>query len=248
MKTLIAAVLLAPALSFGADVVTQIVSVHGDPLEIRNLMQGADVRVDGSRSLGAVVIKGNADQVAKAAQTAKDLDSLSGGEQTRNIEFTVSVIAGTSAPVPGTHAPSEHFAGVMKQLRTLFPFSDYSVLDTSILRVRQGSEGVLRGVLRSVANGMPGTYDLRFAAATAGDQSIHITNLQYMATVGVKGMPDVSVKAENGTVSTKESFPDSISVKTDVDIRESQNAVIASPSLDDLNATIFIVVSARLVP
>jgi hypothetical protein len=245
---LIAVVLgLTPVLLFGQsnqEMVIRICKVHRDAGTLANLLPRDNLRVNASNQLRAVVLYGPAAAVASAEKTLQELDAISpGANGSRDVELVVSMIGGSLNPVSGVEEVSnDSLKSVVKQLRAVFPYKNYYQLGTVVLRSSQDTGSHNAGVLKCLSCGgrmvKPGTYDLRFRTATVYTDPVPSIHLEGFAFRGSLGSSDESAAKENASIETE----------ADVDLREGQQVVVANSNIEDANASVFLVLSARLVP
>jgi hypothetical protein len=244
-----------------SDKVTRVIHVHGNAEALANLAgNSSGAAVQGSNQLRAVVIKGKASDVDRVVRTIEDLDSAgavpsapSGG---KNIELAIYVVRGSMEPMTGaSDAGAELLAPVYKQLRAVFPYKSYQLLNTMLVRSGQNSRASTSGMMKALQNNpdlnVPGTYQIGYDAATAsGDTSpvIHLANFKFEARIPyVSG--SLGGKGKDGSIpyATTNYQEANIGIETNVDLREGQKVVIGTSNVEMASATLFLVVTARMV-
>jgi hypothetical protein len=148
---------------------------------------------------------------------------------------------------------AELLAPVYKQLRAVFPYRSYQLLNTMLMRSGQNSEAGISGMMKALQNNpdinMPATYSIHYEAATAsGDTSpvIHLAKFKFEARIPyVSG----SLKGKDGSIpyATTQFQQALIGIETNVDLREGQKVVIGTSNVEMASATLFLVVTARMV-
>jgi hypothetical protein len=174
-----------------------------------------------------IVVRGPDASVSAAEEAIRRLDI-----PPKNIELTFHIISASMDAAPEPVSPD--IEAVVKQLRSAFPYKSYHLLETAIVRTRDGGEGEVSGLLPG-----RGQYQIlcRPVRLTAGSPNmIHIDTLKMGARVGrilsLNGKPDQEVYTETG-------------INTNADIREGQKLVVGKATL--VNAAAFLVVSAKVV-
>jgi hypothetical protein len=239
--------------------VIRIIRVHGDADQIAALAGTGigGVTVIGSNKLGAVVIKGTQSDVESLARTVAELDSASATANakntlgSKNIELVVYVVAGSVNPLDSSTDPgAELLAPVYKQLRTVFPYTHYQLLNTVLMRSGQNSLTRTNGMMRKLPSSLglyaPGTYGIIYDAVTASTDTpptIHIEKFNFEARIPVPTGPPIS----SNTTPIPGYQQVSITIQTDVDLQEGQKVVIGTSNIESSEATLFLVVSARIV-
>ncbi len=190
---------------------------------------GFNIRSD--NALRVVLITAGAQKQAEAEQLIKELDQPESGFTQRDIEVTLYGIAASDKAMVQGVTPSA-MEPVIKQLKSAFPYSGYEVLNTILVRSREGERASTSGSLRpsSDAPGQrPQAYDLRYQprldAQSAIQRTIHLDQFQFASYV------------EN----QKASF------ETSVDLREGQRVVIGKSNIDGGTSALFLVVTARVL-
>ncbi len=240
------------------DKVTRVIHVHGNAQSLAELAgNSSGAVVLGSNQLRAIVIKGKASDVDRVVRTIEDLDSAGATAlDGKNIELVIYVVSGSMEPMTGaSDTGAELLAPVYKQLRAVFPYKSYQLLNTMLMRSGQNSKASTSGMMKALQNNpdfnVPGTYRIEYDAATAsGDTSpvIHLAKFKFEAKVPfVSG--SLSGKGKEGSIpyATTQFQQANIGIETNVDLREGQKVVIGTSNVEMASATLFLVVTARMV-
>ena len=238
--------------------VTKVIHVHGDAVALAELSgHGSGAFVLGNNQLRAVVIRGKASDVANVEQTVRDLDTTSGAAVgVKNVELIIYLVSGSMQPIAGSSdAGAELLASVYKQLRAVFPYKNYQLLSTMLMRSGQNSFSITSGMLKALQNNpdlnIPGSYTIRYDAVTvSGDSSpsIHLANFKFEAKVPyVSG--SLGAKSKDGSIpyANTQYQQASLAIETNVDLREGQKVVVGTSNVETADATLFLVVTARLI-
>jgi hypothetical protein len=153
----------------------------------------------------------------------------------RSVEITAYMILGTAEK--GTELP-QTLSGVVAQLKQIFHFSGYRLIETMLIRGVEDDGGEASGMMP-----VPGEpqaqpiYQFRYQQCTiAGEgteRRVYLRNIKFGGRVPIPN--------EKGY-----QFIDT-GVNTTVDVREGQKAVIGKASLGPGKESLFLVVSARVV-
>jgi type II/III secretion system protein len=167
--------------------------------------------------------------------------------QPKNIEVTVYMLAAQQQPEPGS-IPDD-LSGVVKQLRGVFGLQGFRVLETMVMRGREGKGGEASGLMNNPVkgeDGQPSLYQFKYSRASiSGDDKARTIRLD-----GVRfgGRIPVAVGATGSFPGQAKSWQYlETGVNTDVDVREGQKVVIGKASVGAPNSTLFLVVSAKVV-
>jgi hypothetical protein len=185
-----------------------------------------------------IVLKGQPDAVASVEQTIHELDVPSTAPASKDIEVIVSVIGASSGSnlSPGQEMP-EGMAPVVKQLRAIFPYKNYQLLSSMLLRSREGTRAENKGNMKSLPNtgdnAMPGDYDVSYnetnVTSEQGKSVIHLRKFQFLTDV------PTSHRMFN------------VVVATDVDLPEGQKTVVGKANVESSDSALFVVLTARVV-
>jgi hypothetical protein len=172
-----------------------------------------------------VVTATTAQKVAAAEELLRRLDIAP-----KNVELTFHLVAGGGAGVAGANSMPADLDPVVKQLRASFPFGSYRLLDTAMVRTRDGSDGSVQGMLPTGA-----FYSINFQPVRIADDSpkqVRVNGLRLRQYI-------VTGRTEKGNI-TEDAY-----VTADIDVKEGQKAVVGKSTMRD--AAIFLIVSARIV-
>lgn len=235
--------------------VTKIIRVHSDPRLLEDLLRPvSSARVVSDSTLRVIVTMGTPADVAGVERLIHDLDTINDPDYgAKNIELVVYVLNGSMERADG---PSESdlaaLAPVYKQLRAAFPFKNYQLLSTMLMRSGQNTftsqNGMMKSLQKNADLSIPGSYQLQYDRATvSGDVSpiIHLTKFQFTARI-----PFVSdsVKNKDAVTATTQTPPSSyIGIETNLDLRENQKVVVGTSNVEPAGTTIFVVVTAKLL-
>lgn len=221
---------------------------YGSVSQIVDLLAFYPARIRGQADLRAIAVGTESEATMQAIEEAiKHYDvPRAGGASARNIELTVYLMLAGNEVKVGDAVPLE-LEPVVKQLKTVFGYKDFQLLDTMLLRNREGLRGEAGGVINiDVPN--PGTavpvtrYDVDYqnATVTAGDKGnlIRIDNFRLNA----KFPYAVSTQ----TNMTQFQFID-VGLRTNLDVREGQKVVVGKSKVDNLGRALIVVLTAKAV-
>ncbi len=217
--------------------VSKVVEIkHRDVSQFVGLLGALGVRGVPSPELKVIALSGPSDMVEAAAKAIQRLDVPSAAA--KNIELTVYLLSGSPDAAQAGKIPPE-LEGVTKQLRGLFSYQSFHLLETMILRVRDGEDGEANGVGPAPDSGVgltaKSSYRVMFRSVslTAGDKGnvVRIGRLMFSSRVPV-GNP---LALQNAGFTTG------------VDVGEGQKVVVGKANIDGSNSAMFLVVTARVV-
>jgi len=235
MKKLLIAFACA-GLLLAQDHVMKVVTIKNGNLgainrTLHDLSGGAGVLVRSDNE--HLVLSGPKDQVAAMEEIVKQLDVAPAPAP--NIETTVYMLVASEAQAAGG-MPAE-LGPVVTQLKSLFPYKGYRLLDSFILRSRSGLGAEASGFVPGT--GFPLAYQAKFGHAfvDSGDKGriVRINNLK----LGMR------VPVATGTPPT--TYFD-VGINTDVDVPEGKKVVVGkTSSIEGPDSALILVISAKVV-
>jgi hypothetical protein len=206
---------------------------------MRDLLSVPGVSVKADAEMHALVVSGRADAVTTLEEMVKKLDIAPTPPPPRpNIELTVYMLSGSTEGKSGhgDEVPAD-LSSTVKQLHQLFPYKSYRILDSFMLRGRDGARGNTTGSIPSPAGLPPATYRFDYLSAVLGDGTPR--------TIRLNGL-NMNIRAPFATSgSTQFTYSDS-GVSTDLDLREGQKVVVGKSNYGTDDAFI-LVVTAKVV-
>ena len=199
---------------------------------VQNLLRSyTNVSVDSDDNMHIIAVRGNDDMVAAYEEAVKKLDVAP-----LDFELTVYLISAT--PQPGDHL-SDALASTAKQLHGVFAYKGYDLLESFVLRGRDG-QGV-NGMQGGSADGTikNSTYSFRYNRASVLDGPPKMVNLQNL---------NLQVRMPTGTFDEKGNPRyKTTGVSTDVDIRDGQKVVVGKSDMNNGESPLILVVTAKVV-
>jgi hypothetical protein len=241
-KYAMATVALWPALMFAQDTekpvvkpehVTKVIHVRYARAEaLRDLVEIGGGRCQANNGLKVLVVSGTASDIASAEQTVKEIDVPSPTELARDVEITVYVLGATQK---GTVEATAEMEPVIRQLKSVFPYGSYQLLETVLIRGHEGRGAYSAGLLKNFPNAETAflnRYNINCEldtppAAGPADRTIRFTKFSFNT-----GVPNSDVR---------------LTLETNLDVQEGQKVVVGNTNIDGGNAALFVVVTAKFV-
>jgi hypothetical protein len=200
---------------------------------------GSPVRIDEARGSRLLAISGSPDAIAVVEEYIKKFDVPPPPPPPfvpqKNVEVTAYMLLGVSEAESADLAPPADLAGVVKQLRGMFPFKSYWLVETMIVRGRENNGGEASGVMAMPAADKS-LYQFKYARAViVPDEKGRIVRLD-----GVRIGARIPYTSGAGV-----QYLDT-GVNTDVDLREGQKVVVGKTSVPG-QTSLFLVLTARVV-
>lgn len=214
-------------------IVSKVIPVqYANANHVRELLvniPGVSVRADGE--MHVIVASGRSDLVAAVEEMVKKLDV-----RPRDIELTVYLVSG-SAQTVGDNLPPE-LASTAKQLHAIFALKGYKLLESFVVRGREGrvaqTNGMLTGINSSYVFGYSG-------ASVSGDnpRMVRVDGLSF----------DVAMPPSNPASVDKNGNPrmNHVGIRTDVDAAEGQKVVVGKSNVSGTGDAMILVLTAKVI-
>lgn len=162
----------------------------------------------------------------------------------QNVEVTIYIMSALAQP-SATAIPTE-LEGVIKQLKGMFSYKAYQLIDTQVIRTRAGQGGESSGVVDNGAT-VKTVSQAKFnsVVVTNGEngRTIRIDNLK----VGLRiPIPVGARPAPNSKSMSDYQYLDT-GISTDVDVREGQKIVVGKANMDGSDRASIVVLTAKVV-
>jgi hypothetical protein len=176
--------------------------------------------------LHMLAVQGTPAMVATIEEAVKKLDV-----PPLDFELTVYLIS-TSAQA-GDQLP-EALASTAKQLHGVFTYKGYQLLESFVLRGRDGQQGAsAEGTIKN------STYSFRYNRASVLDGTPKIVNLQ---NLNLQIRIPSGMHNEKGQIEYK-----STGLSSDIDIRDGQKVVVGKSDVNNGESPLILVVTAKVV-
>jgi type II secretory pathway component GspD/PulD (secretin) len=220
--------------------VQRIVQVqHASPDRLRSLLEIFGIQIKSDHNLKTIALSGPAESVKAAEDAIRRLDVP---PVSRNIKSTFYMIMASQKAEGDGKLPGE-LDSVIKQLKTISAYQNYRLLDTIVLRSREGNQADTAGTLPSpvkvAETPQSGTYRLSFNSVsvdpdTKNGHLVHFNNLNFVARMPLSTGPNQFQFHENR-------------IATSVDVREGQKVVLGKANVELGDSALILVVTAKVV-
>ncbi|MCP5114177.1 MAG: hypothetical protein GY953_25380 [bacterium] len=220
---------------------------HADPMSVANIIQVFPAHVQHDKSLRTISVRATPEIMEAIEESIKRFDRPQ--PPRRNIELTFHMLLASRKSAAGA-LPAE-LTAVEKQLKSLFGFQSLTLMETSVIRMRDGSvEGGANGSLAFPAEiepPHPATYSLSIykagISASNGANAIRLDRLRLRVSVPYR----TTSKTKDGFVEESWNIRDAASLSTDIDVKEGQKVVVGKANLDGAERNLILVVTAKVL-
>jgi len=219
---------------------------HADVQALAGMLRVFNVGINYNAELKTISVSGTPETLVAIEETIARFDVPP--EPRKNVVLTFHMLRASKEEGTPETLPEE-LRGVAEQLKSLFNYSGLYLMDTSVLRLRDGTDGGVTGAVsypRTQAD-HPANYNLnlRQMDLTLDEEAVvvRLDRLQLLFRVPYR---ESSWSNELG-IEQREWRSREVSITTDIDIRESQKVVVGKASLDAQGNHLILVVTAEVV-
>lgn len=144
-----------------------IIVKHADPSELTRLLGVFNVGANANRDMKAISVSGTPESVTAYEEAVRRLDVPPPAP--RNIELTAYILEASQQPEAAT-LPAE-LEGVARQLKSVFAFQGLRLLDTAVIRTREGQGASASGHM-PYGTVQTAPYTLEFQSARFTDERL----------------------------------------------------------------------------
>ena len=214
---------------------------HGNAWDIAKLLNTAGLPGAGDNDLRAIVVRSTPDKIEQVERIVKQLDAETQPQaktEPVNCDLIIYVLGGTKTP-SGEAQIAQGLQPVIKQLKAVFPYQSYRLLETLSQRSRIGASTSLVGILppfQGSNSNIPAKYALIYTLGSVSNQ-----HGQWIAQVN-----KFSFSVNSYFRVDNNSFDRNAEIKSSFDVKSGQKVVIGNASVTGGEA-IFLVVEAKPV-
>lgn len=237
------------------ETTTRIVPLEfADPQDLMNVLTLFNVQVIPNAEPRALVLSGAESAVELAVSAVQQLDVPP--PPVKNVEVIVYlIVASKGGTVPQNLDPIQpQLDPVTTQLSQVFGFDQFGLVDTILLRGRDGSSVETSGVMPNRAyegesnDEVPSNYqvevsELRVQPAPDSVARISLNGFMFGTDIAY---PSGSQQGPNGQVFRRVERRD-MGLRADLDVQEGQLAVVGKANLSAEGDVVFVVVTAQVV-
>lgn len=209
---------------------------YADVKQLANIFSAFPVSINADRELKVLAVRGPSEILAAIDESIKRLDVPPA--PAKNIQLTVYLlVAGPQAASKGS-VPAE-LEPVVKQLKGIFNYQSFRLLETLLMRDRENQAGEVSGTLPSSINDVnqfsPYHFDISSATVTEDgkDRVIRINNLKLNLKVPVKSGSGFTYRDAG--------------MRTNIDVREGQKVVVGKSNIDSSDLAMVLVLTAKVL-
>jgi hypothetical protein len=237
MKRLLLALLFTVSLQAQEKDQTRLFTLkYADGRELNRILSAFGAKVDWESNSNTLAVHGSKESIEGVAEALKTLDVP---HKVRDVELTFYLLIASEKPGPGETLPPT-LSPVLTQLRGIFQYKDYRLLQTSFVRVRDGERVSTSGLLPTMNPDVKvnPTYSIQAnrvrVAPDDKDSSVRLEQLAVQLKI------PVMTSAQSIDMTTA-------NISTDVDIRDGQKIVVGKANVTSAQDAVIVVVTAKLV-
>jgi len=230
----------APPTAGNEELVTRIFPIeYADIRDLANVIMIFGGRVQAEPDLGVIGWTGPASMLPAVEAAIASLDVAPTPES--NVELTIYFLVATRGGAGRSLVPAA-LDGVAVQLQEVFGYGSVQLIESTALRVRPGSRGDVNGFLpRRPGDSQEARYEFGF-------RNLKVTEDESGRSIRLDGL-EASIQTPRAVVVDGEPTTRSVEtgIRTDIDLREGQKAVIGKTTIEGGAEAIFVVVNGAIV-
>jgi len=225
---------------------------HTDAQELGDVLRMFGGEIMSSSDPNVMVVVGSEETVAAVKAAIRILDVPSEPEAKPNIQlivYTLEAVAPGGSPEFGEQAVPDDLESVVKELRNVFPYEDFRLVDTLLVRCRDGSHVETETYL-PITTGEESTLGLQFRlnARTTVAADTHPAWIRIDGfTFSVSAESDPVSRPRMGPVRVRSQDRPLIALTSEIDMREGQKVVVGKGNAEMSSNALFAVVTAKVV-
>jgi hypothetical protein len=241
MKLKLFLILFAGASLCVAEQTSKLITLHYISVQdARSVCGGIPVTINLAPN-NSLVLVGDEKTIAAAEAIIRQVDVRA----SKDIDLTAYMITASPREIPGRPLPPE-LDPVVKQLRSIFPYKSYTLLESAFLRVSSGGSGTTEGVLPNREHSkMPTNYTVIVnqvkVSGEAEHSSVHIGDFRVQLRI-----PVVTISKQPGKEPTASTEYNSILLNTVIDTIIGQKIVVGKSNIDGGDDALIVVLTAQL--
>jgi len=224
--------------------VQRVISIKNGNLQgilrtIRDLLQGTAVLVTSSDG-EHLVLSGPKDTVTGFEEIIKQLDVAPVAK--KNIETTVYMVVASLQASSGAAVPPE-LEPVVKQLKGVFNYKSFRLLDSFVLRSRDTEKAVTNGFLTPLETTLPAGIKISYQFQY---NRVSLDGSETNRVIRYDGLR-LNMKVPVSGTGSQYSYMDA-GISTDVDVPEGKKVVVGKASaIEGADSALILVISAKVV-
>lgn len=223
---------------------------HADPNELASVLSIFGVEMTPNSRFKVIGVEGSPEAVQAVEQAVKQLDKPAPARPKKNVELTVYLVAASRGDAATTavelQAIPGQLEGVIGELRDVFGYSNYGLMDIFLLRCRDGEGIDASGLFQPADDAEPSEYRFQVERVTVTTDNniarVHLDDLILGFTVPIK----ISTATTRGEGAYRIQRQD-LGIRSDVDFDEWRLVVVGKASVAAGVEAVFLVISAKIV-
>jgi hypothetical protein len=208
--------------------------------DVRNMLNRGAVTINAAPN-NSVILIGNEAEVAAAEVIIKQVDVA---PKVKDIDLIAYMITASPNEEAGKPIPAE-LESVARQLRSIFPYKSYRLLESAFMRVSNGGSATTDGLLPAHGSDTSHpTYLImtgRVRVSSEGDDTfVHIQD--FLLSLTLKGPSHIQQYLPQG----QPPKPQTVRLQTTVDIKIGQKVVIGKSNINGSDDALIVVLAARI--
>jgi len=218
---------------------------YADVRQIERLLRVFGTNITSDPDARVIAVSGRPETVTAIEDAVKRLDVP---RAVKNIELTAYVLVASQKAGPASEAAAE-LEPVLRQLKGIFPYQGFQIIDTLMIRVRDGEQGTLMGTFPLTSENASRGYTFTFRSASVSPDAAPLLIQVQDLSLSINPPPGARPAAAQ-EVGEEQKEPESVRsrnyIRTNLDLREGQKVVVGRSNLDGRSALV-LVLTARVL-
>jgi hypothetical protein len=186
-------------------------------------------------TLKAILVKGNPESVAIAQNLLKQFDVPEADSQARQIQFTIYLVEGSPDPARAAALPKE-IASAIEQMRGVFNYKSYRLIDTILLNARGSGDAV----------SLSGLLPLESQSTFRTTYAMGYRNLNVLEDQNAVAINEFYFSLKIPVTSGSSTQITDAGIRTNLTVKEGQKLVIGKISSDQHQNSMFLVITVDI--
>ena len=208
-----------------------------DPSRLTGLLRQVFTSIGENDQMKVIIVQGTKAKIEAVEEIVKTLDVPQ--PPVKDVELTAYFLAASPQQTPASDLPLE-LNEVATQLKKLLNFRSFRLLNTTLVRVRDGERVLMHGAAGQPPSGANFSLVIDRVDIGAGQKgpTIHMHNLSF-------SIMETPIPGEAKPASTTEL--NRAEIRTDIDVPEGQKVVVGKTSFEMSDNAVVLVLTAKVV-
>jgi hypothetical protein len=212
---------------------------YADVNQLASVLEIFGVGLRSNRDLKVIGVSGPRETLTVIEEAIRRLDVPP--PAAKNVELTFYLLIASEQPDPLSAIPPQ-LQETVDRLKSVFTYRGFRLLDTVVMRNRDGQKGEVSGLAPSTIESAPTRYSFSYNAYIAPNSNRSMIRIDGLR-LGIR-LPIATGRASGGAPPIE--YTDT-GISTNIDIHEGQKVVVGKASIGGTKDALFLVLAAKVV-